>query len=120
MPVLTESYQAFETAYKFLCAKGDSRSAMKRPAYPSCVLPGLLYLGDLADAASLPRLREHLGIEHCVTALAELTPTLKAAVAESGVKVAPAARVRVRVRVSVGVGVSVSVGVRVRVGVRVS
>ena len=53
---------------------------MKRPLYPSCVIPGLLYLGDLADAAALPRLREHLNVTHTITALAELTPSLTASV----------------------------------------
>ena len=84
--VLSEPYDAFQSAFKYLCARGDSKSAMKRPLYPSCVIPGLLYLGDLADAAALPRLREHLNVTHTVTALAELTPSLKASVAESRVK----------------------------------
>ena len=50
------------------------------------MVPGLLYLGDLSDAAALPRLREQLNIQAAVTALAELTPSLKAAVKESGVE----------------------------------
>ena len=44
------------------------------------------YLGDLTDAAALPRLTEQLNIRCCVTALAELPPSLKASVAESGVE----------------------------------
>ena len=80
--VLSDSYAAFETSFRFLTARGDSKSAMKRPIYPSCIIPGLLYLGDLADAAALTRLREHLNIAHTVTALAELTPSLKASLAE--------------------------------------
>lgn len=59
---------------------------MKRPpAYPSCIIPGLLYLGDLEDAAALPRLREHLNIRHAVTALADPPQSLKASVAEAKV-----------------------------------
>ena len=53
--------------------------------------PGLLFddafmrrLGR--KLASLPRLREHLNVTRCVTALAELTPSLKEGVAESRVK----------------------------------
>lgn len=75
--VLSDSYSTFEAKYKFLTARGDSKSAMKRPIYPSCIVPGLLYLGDLADAAALSRLREHLNVTHALTALAELTPSLK-------------------------------------------
>ena len=83
---LTETYEAFHTRYPFLCARGSSSSAMKRPpAYPSCIIPGLLYLGDLEDAAALPRLREHLNIRHAVTALADPPQSLKASVAEAKV-----------------------------------
>lgn len=76
--VLGEAYSTFESEYKFLTARASSKSAMKRPIYPSCIIPGLLFLGDLADAAALSRLREHLNISHAITALAELTPNLKA------------------------------------------
>lgn len=41
--VLDESFDAFRERYPFLVARGDSRSAMKRPIFPSCVIPGLLY-----------------------------------------------------------------------------
>uniref|UniRef100_A0A7S0NYT0 protein-tyrosine-phosphatase n=2 Tax=Calcidiscus leptoporus TaxID=127549 RepID=A0A7S0NYT0_9EUKA len=85
--VLTASFASFFAEFPFLCAKGDSRSAMKRlPAYPSCIVPGLLYLGDLEDAAALPRLREHLNIKHAVTALADPPESLKASVSEARVR----------------------------------
>ena len=87
LSLLSEPFAAFREACPFLCARADSHSASKRPhSYPSCIVPGLLYLGDLSDAASLPRLREHLNVTRCVTALAELTPSLKEGVAESRVK----------------------------------
>ena len=75
-----------EKAFPYLCARESSSKATKRPACPSCIVPNLLYLGDLSDAAALPRLKEQQNITTCVTALAELTPSLKAAVSESGVK----------------------------------
>ena len=86
LSLLSEPFAAFREAYPFLCARADSHSASKRPhSYPSCIVPGLLYLGDLSDAEP-PRLREHLNVTRCVTALAELTPSLKEGVAESRVK----------------------------------
>ena len=84
--LLSEPFADFEAAFPMLCSKASSSKAGKRPLCPSCVLPGLLYLGDLTDAAALPRLREQLNIQQCLTALAELTPSLKASVAESGVR----------------------------------
>ena len=81
-----EPFDAFERAYPFLCARETSSKASKRQLFPSCILPGLLYLGDLTDAAALPRLREQLNIRACVTALAELPPSLKASVAEAKVE----------------------------------
>ena len=83
---LAEPLAIFDTAYPFLMAKSESSKASKRPLFPSCILSGLLYLGDLTDAAALPRLREQLKIERVVTALAELPPSLKASIAESGAK----------------------------------
>ena len=83
---LSEPFDAFERAYPFLCARETSSKASKRQLFPSCILPGLLYLGDLTDAAALPRLREQLNIRACVTALAELPPSLKASVAEAKVE----------------------------------
>ena len=83
--VLSDSFDAFYDRFRCLCAKESSSKASKRQPMPSCILPNLLYLGDLADAAALPRLREQLNIQTCLTALAELPPSLKAAVAESGV-----------------------------------
>lgn len=84
--LLSEPFSAFESAFPFMCAKQSSSKAAKRPLCPSCVLPGLLYLGDLTDAAALPRLREQLNIQHALTALAELPSSLKASVSESGVR----------------------------------
>jgi len=84
--VLSEPFDAFESAYPFLCARETSSKASRRPLCPSCIVPGLLYLGDLTDAAALPRLREQLNVQACVTALAELTPSLKASVAEAKVE----------------------------------
>ena len=84
--LLSEPFDAFEKAFPYLCARESSSKATKRPACPSCIVPNLLYLGDLSDAAALPRLKEQQNITTCVTALAELTPSLKAAVSESGVK----------------------------------
>ena len=84
--LLSEPFATFDAAYPFLCAKADSSKAAKRSLYPTCVLPGLLYLGDLTDAAALPRLREQLNVQHCLTALAELPPSLKASVADAGVQ----------------------------------
>lgn len=81
--LLSEPFSAFEEVFPFLCAKASSSKAAKRHVMPSCVLPGLLYLGDLSDAAALPRLAEQLNVRAAVTALAELTPSLKAAVAEA-------------------------------------
>ncbi len=83
--VLSEPFGAFESAFPFLCAKETSSKASKRPLCPSCVVPNLVYLGDLTDAAALPRLREQLNVQRCVTALAELPPSLKASVSESRV-----------------------------------
>lgn len=81
---LSEPYSAFDHSFPFLSAKGDSRSAAKRPpSYPSSILRNLLYLGDLEDAAALPRLRETINVRHCVTALADPPNSLKASVAES-------------------------------------
>ena len=84
--LLSEPFEAFRRAFPFLTARGESSKAAKRPAYPSCVVPGLLYLGDLADASALGSLREALDIQHAVTALAELPPSLKDSVAESKIK----------------------------------
>ena len=84
--VLSEPFGGFRKAYPFLTARGDSSKAVKRPAYPSCIVPGLLYLGDLADASALGSLRELLNVQMCVTALAELTPSLKESVAESKIQ----------------------------------
>ena len=81
--VLSEPFGGFRKAYPFLSARGDSSKASKRPAYPSCIVPDLLYLGDLADASALGSLREVLNVQMCVTALAELTPSLKDSIAES-------------------------------------
>ena len=75
--VLTEPFSSFRKAFPFLSARGDSSKASKRPSYPSCIVPDLLYLGDLADASALGTLREVLNVQMCVTALAELTPSLK-------------------------------------------
>ena len=38
--LLNEPYASFEQVYRFLTARGGSKSAMKRPIYPSCILPG--------------------------------------------------------------------------------
>uniref|UniRef100_A0A7S0Q8H9 protein-tyrosine-phosphatase n=1 Tax=Coccolithus braarudii TaxID=221442 RepID=A0A7S0Q8H9_9EUKA len=85
--VLSVGFADFCADFSFLCAKGGSRSAMKRlPSYPSCILPKLLYLGDIEDAAALPRLREHLNIKHAVTALADPPDSLKASVSEARVR----------------------------------
>tara|TARA_B100000513_G_scaffold190905_1_gene115756 strand:+ start:216 stop:1283 length:1068 start_codon:yes stop_codon:yes gene_type:complete len=82
--LLTEPFSAFDARFPFLSARADSRSASKRPpSYPSCIIRDLLYLGDLEDAAALPRLRETLNIRHCITALADPPESLKASVAES-------------------------------------
>ena len=81
--LLSESFEAFRRAYPFLTARADSSKAAKRPSYPSCIVPDLLYLGDLADASALGSLRDLLNVQHAVTALAELTPSLKDSVAES-------------------------------------
>ena len=83
--LLAEPFDAFEAAYPFLCAKEHSSKAHKRSLCPSCIIPGLLYLGDLTDAAALPRLREQLNIQQALTALAELPESLRSAVKESGV-----------------------------------
>ena len=74
--------RAAPTAFVPVC----SRSALKRPYYPSCILPGLLYLGDLEDAVAMPRLCETLNVTHAVTALAELPHSLQQSVSQSGVK----------------------------------
>ena len=84
--LLSEPFEAFEKAYSFLCAKETSSKASKRSLYPSCIVPGLLYLGDLTDAAALPRLKEQLNIRAAVTALAELPPSLKQSVSEARVE----------------------------------
>lgn len=84
--LLSEPFEAFRRAFPFLTARGESHKAAKRPAYPSCIVPDLLFLGDLADASALGSLRELLDVRVVVTALAELPPSLKASVAESGVK----------------------------------
>jgi len=84
---LAEPFAAFAAARPFLTAAGSSSKAGKRPpAYPSCILPGLLYLGDIEDAVALPRLKEHLGVTHAITALADPPASLKAAVREAGVR----------------------------------
>jgi protein-tyrosine phosphatase len=83
---LSSPFESFEKQYPFLCAKETSSKASKRPLMPSCIIPDLLYLGDLSDAAALPRLSEHLHIQTAVTALAELPPSLRASVAESKVE----------------------------------
>ena len=83
--LLSEPFAAFEKQFPYLCARSSSSKASKRPLVPSCIVPGLLYLGDLADAAALPRLREQLNLSVALTALAELPPSLKASVAESGI-----------------------------------
>ena len=78
--VLSEPFDAFYEQFPCLCAKESSSKASKRPLLPSCILPNLLYLGDLSDAAALPRLRDQLNIQMCLTALAELPPSLKSAI----------------------------------------
>ena len=83
---LSESFAAFEAAYPFLCSREHSSKASKRPLMPSVIVPDLLYLGDLSDAAALPRLREQVNIQSVVTALAELPPSLQASVAEARVE----------------------------------
>lgn len=84
--ILSDPFDSFLQLYPFLCAKVESRSALKRPYYPSCILPGLLYLGDLEDAVAMPRLCETLNVTHAVTALAELPHSLQQSVSQSGVK----------------------------------
>ena len=70
--LLTEPFSSFRKAFPFLSARGDSSKASKRPSYPSCIVPDLLYLGDLADASALGTLREVL----TRTLIATLTLTL--------------------------------------------
>ena len=41
--VLTEPFGSFRKAFPFLSARGDSSKASKRPSYPSCIVPDLLY-----------------------------------------------------------------------------
>ena len=72
--VLTEPFSSFRKAFPFLSARGDSSKASKRPSYPSCIVPDLLYLGDLADASALGTLREVL--TRTLTATLTLTLTL--------------------------------------------
>ena len=84
--LLSEPFDAFRRAFPFLTARGESHKAAKRPAYPTVVIPDLLYLGDLADASALSTIREVLNIQHAVTALAELPPSLKDSVADSKIK----------------------------------
>jgi len=115
--VVSEPHKAVLAAYPFLCASSESRSSMKRPSsYPSCIVPGLLYLGDIEDAANLPRLRDHLKVRlrgprplpnelpsndlpltdepptdetqvtHAITALADPPSSLRSAVREAGVE----------------------------------
>ena len=84
--VLGEPFDAFQAAFPFLCCREHSSKAAKRPLMPSCIVPNLLYLGDLSDAAALPRLQEQINVRAAVTALAELPPSLKSSVAESGVE----------------------------------
>ena len=90
--VLTEPFSSFRKAFPFLSARGDSSKASKRPSYPSCIVPDLLYLGDLADASALGTLREVL----TRTLIATLTLTLTLTRARARAR----ARARTRTRCS--------------------
>lgn len=58
---------------------------MKRPSsYPSCIVSGLLYLGDIEDAANVRKLHSHLKVTHVITALADPPQSLTDAVREAG------------------------------------